>query len=102
MNTTVGLVSDIKDGVYIGRPRAGQPWGWGNPFMIGQAHPVMKHRMSRAEVVEAFERWLAFSSDPRAEWMRDNIHTLKGKHLKCFCKPQQCHGDVLAKYAERT
>lgn len=95
-HTTVGTVHDGKEGVYIGRPRRGEPWGWGNPFTLQQRYAT------REDVIAAFERWLAFNQDPRAEWMRENIHTLKGKHLKCFCKPLACHGDVLAKYADRT
>ena len=29
-----------------------------------------------------------------------NIHELKGKTLGCFCKPDPCHGDVLARLAD--
>jgi hypothetical protein len=32
-----------------------------------------------------------------AEFKR-RIHELKGKTLGCFCKPEACHGDVIAEY----
>lgn len=27
----------------------------------------------------------------------NQLHTLKGKELGCWCKPNQCHGDILIK-----
>lgn len=98
--TTVGRVGDGAAGVYIGRPSLGQPWQWGNPFEIGGLHPITRKPMDRAAAIHQFELWLATSKDERAAWMRDNAHKLKGKHLKCFCKPLACHGDVLARYAD--
>ena len=36
----------------------------------------------------------------RFKWMAENIGLLKGKHLACFCKPEdECHGDILLKLA---
>ncbi len=93
MTTTVGTVHDGKPGVYIGRPHKDEPWCWGNPFPVG-AH------YSRAESVAMFEQYFLNSLNPKAVWMREHIIDLKGQHLKCFCKPLACHGDVLAKYAD--
>lgn len=28
---------------------------------------------------------------------KDMLRSLSGKRLGCFCKPQSCHGDVIAK-----
>lgn len=30
----------------------------------------------------------------------DKLRSLHGKRLGCFCKPQSCHGDVIAKAVE--
>lgn len=32
--------------------------------------------------------------------MLRDLHELKGKTLACFCKPKDCHGDVLAEMAD--
>jgi len=80
--------------VYIGRPRHNQPWRWGNPFAVGIDG-------TRQEVIDKFRDWVQ-SEDPRAQWMRWNIHRLKGKTLVCFCKPSPCHGDILAKLADKS
>jgi hypothetical protein len=31
---------------------------------------------------------------------RNRILVLKGKTLGCFCKPNPCHGDVIAEYLD--
>lgn len=81
---------------------------WGNPF----TH--IKDRLHRAEFtvearqdsIESFKLWLVHSDDPRAQWMRDNIKSLRGKRLGCHCRskkdPKPCHGDVLAAAADGT
>lgn len=87
--------------VYIGRPKSGQPWGFGNPFAIGPDG-------RREDVIEKYERWIllgetfanADATRERREWIRQHIPELKGKVLACFCKPQACHGDVLARLAD--
>lgn len=75
--------------VYIGRPGM-----WGNPFIVGRDG-------TREQVIKKFTEWMLASQDPRAVNMRLHIHTLKGKILGCWCKPQACHGDVLAHLADK-
>lgn len=77
--------------VYIGRgrdPKTGVRGPWGNPFRIG-------HDGDRAEVIERYERYLLESPHLLA-----SLHELKGKTLGCWCAPQPCHGDVLARRAD--
>ena len=69
--------------VYIGRPSK-----WGNPFVIGRDG-------SREEVIEKFLRWVL----EQPELMQE-VHSLHGKTLGCFCAPEMCHGDVLAELAD--
>lgn len=76
--------------VYIGRPSR-----WGNPFQIGRDG-------DRAEVIRKYTRWLLEAADEDARWVLANAHTLKGKALVCWCKPEACHGDVLALLAEHS
>lgn len=87
--------------IYIGRPRAGQPWNFGNPFIVGT-------HGARGECIELFRDWLTTGNDhgardatpERRQWILDHIHELEDKRLGCFCKPQPCHGDVLLELLE--
>jgi hypothetical protein len=47
----------------------------------------------------ASEWWFANGGD-QIDWIRANVHTLKGHDLACWCRPDQaCHADVLLEYA---
>lgn len=69
--------------VYIGRPGM-----WANPFKIDQDG-------NREQVIAKFEAWFL-----QQEALVNRVGELKGKILGCWCAPQACHGDVLARYAE--
>ena len=73
-----------KYDIYIGRNSI-----WGNPFSISV--------YGRKGAVQKYRQWL--ETQPR---LRERLHELKGKTLGCWCKPLQCHGDVLAELADRT
>lgn len=83
MKTTVVKVTNQTCDVYIGRPSK-----WGNPFYIGQDG-------TRAEVIRKYEEWILQQPE-----LLSSLSELKGKRLGCHCKPQACHGDVLAKLAD--
>ena len=70
--------------VYIGRPSK-----WGNPFSIGKDG-------TRKEVILKYIEYI-FNNK---QLMKD-LPELKGKILGCWCKPNACHGDILAKLADR-
>jgi hypothetical protein len=71
--------------VYIGRPSE-----WGNPFKIGRDG-------SRQEVIQKYREWIL--ANPQ---LTKQIHLkLRGKTLGCWCKPNACHGDVLAELADK-
>ena len=65
--------------VYIGRGSK-----WGNKFVIGKDG-------NREEVIRKYREWIMLNKE-----LLNSLHELKGKKLGCFCKPQACHGDVLA------
>lgn len=67
---------------YIGRPSK-----FGNPFYIGADG-------TRDEVVEKYKGWL-YDQIEEGEITKDDIDSLKGKKLGCYCAPKRCHGDVL-------
>ena len=54
---------------------------WANPFRGENA-------------IELFQEYLATRRD-----LLEQIGDLKGKLLLCYCHPEPCHGDVLAKLA---
>jgi hypothetical protein len=70
--------------VYIGRPSK-----WGNPFVIGKDG-------TRQEVIAKYEAWLR----PQPHLVAA-LPELQGKVLACWCSPQPCHGDVLARLANQ-
>ena len=86
--------------VYIGRPRSGEPWGYGNPFIVG-VHGA------RGECVEMFEKWIkegdpqgsVLATEERRKWIIEHLGALRGKRLGCFCYPNKCHGNLLAQWA---
>ena len=70
--------------VYIGRPSK-----WGNPFIIGKDG-------NRDEVINKYRHWIFDQKK-----LMTSLHSLRGKDLVCYCKPQACHGDVLVKLVDR-
>lgn len=61
---------------------------WGNPFVIGRDG-------DRGQVIARYEQHLLASPGLLAA-----LPQLRGKVLGCWCAPQPCHGDVLARYAD--
>lgn len=76
--------------IYIGRPSK-----FGNPFThkmgTGAPWPVD----TREEAIAAYETWLREQPELMAAVKKE----LKGKTLGCWCKPLDCHGDVLWRIA---
>ncbi len=89
MATTVVNLRRGPYDVYIGRGRGSI---WGNPFRIGPDG-------DRATVLKKYREWL-LSDDPQACTLRARLPELRDKRLGCFCKPQGCHGDILAELAD--
>lgn len=79
------VVNIKKEGcdVYIGRGSI-----WGNPFTIGKDG-------SREDVITKYIDWLLKQKD-----LLQKIPALRGKRLGCWCKPKDCHGDVLIQCIE--
>lgn len=76
--------------VYIGRGSK-----WGNPFSHLENTKAQFKVASRDESVEKYREWIQTQPDLLAD-----LHELKGKTLCCYCKPQACHGDILAELAD--
>lgn len=63
---------------------------WHNPFRVG-------HDGDRAECIAKFEAYIQQRPDLLAQ-----IRELRGKTLVCWCAPEACHCDVLARLANQT
>lgn len=60
---------------------------WGNPFLLGRDG-------GRDEVIAKYRAWLI-----RNPALMARLPELAGLTLGCWCKPEPCHGDVLAELA---
>lgn len=69
---------------YIGRGSK-----WGNPYAIGEDG-------DRDEVIRKFEYDFEYNKFINVD--KSDFLTLRGKTLGCFCKPDKCHGDIIAHY----
>ena len=90
--TVINISSRQPYDVYIGRrvTRGGhrlEQSKWANPFRIGRDG-------TRAEVIEKYRSYLLSRPDLLAA-----LPELRGKRLGCWCKPEPCHGNVLAELA---
>lgn len=84
MPTTVVHCKRARHDIYIGRPSK-----WGNPFVIGKDG-------SRADVIRKYEARIHTQPHLLAA-----LPELRGKTLGCWCSPAACHGDVLARLADK-
>lgn len=83
--------------VYVGRPTK-----WGNPFLVselGAKEAVLRYReciLNNAMVYRWIDEIQASIEYDRFRWMSENIKTLRGKNLACFCSLScDCHADTL-------
>lgn len=66
---------------------------FGNPYRIGR-------HGDRADVLDSFRMW-AYTQVKHNLTYRKHVASLYGKRLFCWCKPADCHGDILAELAQR-
>ena len=65
---------------------------WGNPYRIG------KHG-DRQQVIALYREWLWQEIRSGAIALQDLAELHTEETLGCWCYPQDCHGDVLARAA---
>lgn len=91
-----------KDKIYIGRKNESYHLNssvLGNPFTIGKDG-------DRKEVVEKYRKWLWKEIQEKGEVYQELVKIGKqvkeGNEIKlvCWCKPLDCHGDVVKKCIE--
>ena len=83
----------------------------GNPWTIKEAleSNLFKPEFCAEIVVGEYDAWLTrnesvysehlgrwFDLEDQRDWILENIHTLRGKNLACWCPlDKPCHADVL-------
>lgn len=75
---------------------------FGNPIRMGQPCPeCTMHHVDRENLVECFELYARrrFKEDMN---FRNEVLSLEGSILLCWCSPQKCHGDVYVKILQET
>jgi hypothetical protein len=87
--TTVVNIRAEDYEIYIGRKGKGEDGYYGNPFDM--------RNFSRNECLERYQEWF-YQRIKSDSVFRENILSLRGKVLGCFCKPKDCHGDIIAEY----
>ena len=86
----VNISKKEKFDVYVGRTGLGFVSEFGNPYRIGRDG-------SRKDVIDKFKKYFLnrLTTDKQ---FREQVELLKGQRLGCFCKPRDCHGDIIAAY----
>lgn len=88
---------DDENNVYIGRnaakyaQRGVYDSKWANPFLCCD-WSVAKEEWVLEDLVKSYEKYMR-----KNPILMNSLHELEGKQLGCWCKPGQCHGDVLVK-----
>lgn len=93
MCKVVNLYKEPFD-IYIGRAGKGQDGYFGNPVKLIKGE-------ERGATIERYKEYFYKRLDEDKEF-KERIESLKGKTLGCFCKPQACHGDVIAEYLNKS
>jgi hypothetical protein len=83
MANVVNIKTESCD-VYIGRGSI-----WGNPYVIGIDG-------NRVDVIAKYELYIRKLLEDKPSLVEE-LKKLKGRKLGCFCKPLDCHGDILIK-----
>lgn len=81
--------AESKNHVYIGRNmdfyvKGARKSVWANPFSV--------KKYGREGCLREYERYIRGSPELMAR-----LEELRGKELGCWCKPEECHGDVLVR-----
>lgn len=90
--TVVNLRRNCYD-IYIGRAGHGEEGYFGNPYS--------RYRDGgRERSIALFRQYFYDRLEKDPEFKR-RVFELHGKKLGCFCKPENCHGDIIAEYLNK-
>jgi hypothetical protein len=96
----VNLKKDTFD-VYIGRAGKGQDGYFGNPHTMGGVYcSHCKGYHDRTEAIALYKKEFLKRIQTDTTF-KARVLELRGKTLGCFCKPSECHGDVIKEWLDR-
>jgi hypothetical protein len=73
--------------------------GWlGNPHPIGWCDICLEYH-NRVECIEKFKIDFYQKIETNKEF-KNSVAMLKGKRLGCYCKPDECHGDIIKEWID--
>lgn len=78
--------------VYIGRKGRGHDGYFGNPYRIDSW-------ACRSDALADYKFYFLDRINKDPEFKR-RVLELKDKTLGCFCKPERCHGDIIAEWVD--
>ena len=87
----VNIKSCLRYDVYCGRGSI-----WGNPYSHSPRSKAKWIVKSRKEAIRKYREWILQQPD-----LLKQIPSLKGKILGCYCRPLECHCDILAEMADK-
>lgn len=96
MTTVVNITKYSGPGKYIGRQGRGEDGYFGNPHPIGWCQLCARVH-DRTDSIKEYKVYFDYRIKTDKEF-RKRILELKDQTLKCFCKPNQCHGDIIVDY----
>lgn len=67
---------------------------WANPYKVSAKDPS-----SRQRVLEQYRAYLEARLE-REPGLREQLESLRGQKLGCWCHPEPCHGHVLVSMLE--
>lgn len=92
MTTVINIKSGAHYDQYCGRAGRGQDGYFGNPFRL----PIGEARGATLDKYREYFYDRLVSDDE----FRRRVLELKDKTLGCFCKPYDCHCDIIAEYLD--
>ena len=108
METTIVNLTAEEFDEYIGRGREyhthmltegirpGEEGWLGNPHPIGWCD-ICNSYHTRSESVKKFKEDFYKKIEAESEFKKA-VLSLVGKRLGCFCKPKECHGDIIKEW----
>lgn len=86
-----------KCDVYIGRGSI-----FGNPYThIPKQYTKAQFQVkTRQEAIDKYREYFYKRIEEDSEFL-DAVLLLKGKTLGCYCKPLDCHGDIILQFLEK-
>ena len=88
---------NTENNIYIGRNAAKYTKKdvpeskWVNPYLVSQWKGPSEEWILE-DIMKTYENYVR-----NTPLLMESLHELKGKELGCWCKPKQCHGDILVK-----